>query len=170
MFSASLPPESFRTIRMMIPIVQTAVIGKADALCTLDRHIHHVSVQRYCADRRISVLTDRELLAQLRPHVSQTIHRGPLRSFLSGVFLMSLVDTPHAREDTPAPMSTPEEHKDNRPDCHPSEVICDEEAIEPEYWPSDELTNDELQDFYRRHYIRQLRLRQCPGCGEEEIF
>jgi putative PIN family toxin of toxin-antitoxin system len=48
------------------PVVQTAVTGKADVLCTLDRHIHDAAVQRYCAQFGISILTDVELLPQLR--------------------------------------------------------------------------------------------------------
>ena len=48
------------------PIVATAIIGKADVLCTLDRHIRDVSVKKYCAEHGISVLTDVELLRQLK--------------------------------------------------------------------------------------------------------
>ena len=48
------------------PIVATAVVGAADVLCTLDRHLRHVDVKRYCAERHIDVLTDVELLERLR--------------------------------------------------------------------------------------------------------
>ncbi len=48
------------------PIVATAVVGAADVLCTLDRHLHHVDVKRYCAERHVDVLTDVELLERIR--------------------------------------------------------------------------------------------------------
>jgi putative PIN family toxin of toxin-antitoxin system len=48
------------------PIVATAIVGAADVICTLDRHLHHVDVKRYCAKRRVDVLTDVELLSRLR--------------------------------------------------------------------------------------------------------
>lgn len=42
----------------------------------------------------------------------------------------------------------------------------------------DELTDKQLGDLkdpvtqekYRKEMLRQLRLRQCPGCGEDELF
>lgn len=35
----------------------------------------------------------------------------------------------------------------------------------------DSLTDAEMQAAYRREYLRQLRQRSCPGCGEgDEVF
>jgi putative PIN family toxin of toxin-antitoxin system len=48
------------------PIVATAVDGNAEVLCTLDRHLRSQDVQRYCSQRGIRVLTDLELLNELR--------------------------------------------------------------------------------------------------------
>jgi predicted nucleic acid-binding protein len=48
------------------PIVAPAVFGRADALCTLDRHLRRSEVAAYCAQFNIRVLTDVELLAKLR--------------------------------------------------------------------------------------------------------
>ena len=44
------------------PVVYAAVHGKADALCTLDRHFFEPEVVAFCRHRGISVLTDVELL------------------------------------------------------------------------------------------------------------
>lgn len=33
-----------------------------------------------------------------------------------------------------------------------------------------DLEDPEVQARNRREMLRQLRLRQCPGCGEDEIF
>ncbi|HUY35116.1 MAG TPA: putative toxin-antitoxin system toxin component, PIN family [Pirellulales bacterium] len=48
------------------PVVATAVEGKAEVICTLDRHLHHPDVVAYCAKRGIRVMTDVELLQVLR--------------------------------------------------------------------------------------------------------
>ena len=48
------------------PIVATAVFGRADVLCTLDRHLRRQEVLTACAQFGIRVLTDLELLAELR--------------------------------------------------------------------------------------------------------
>ena len=47
-------------------VVATAVVGKAEALCTLDRHLHHPEVVAYCRGNGIQVLDDVQLLAILR--------------------------------------------------------------------------------------------------------
>lgn len=47
-------------------IVATAVSGLADVICTRDRHIRHAVVEAYCATFGIRVLTDTELLNELR--------------------------------------------------------------------------------------------------------
>jgi predicted nucleic acid-binding protein len=48
------------------PIVTAAIDGQVEVLCTLDRHLRHPEVQAYCAQRHIRVLTDTELLPELR--------------------------------------------------------------------------------------------------------
>jgi putative PIN family toxin of toxin-antitoxin system len=48
------------------PIVMTAIVGKADVLCTLDRHLHDAAVTALCAGHGIRVLRDAQLLAELR--------------------------------------------------------------------------------------------------------
>lgn len=48
------------------PIVQLAVSGHAEALCTLDRHLRTPEVRTYCEARGIRIVTDVELLALLR--------------------------------------------------------------------------------------------------------
>jgi putative PIN family toxin of toxin-antitoxin system len=48
------------------PIVMTAIAGKADVLCTLDRHLHDAAVTALCAGHGVRVLRDAELLAELR--------------------------------------------------------------------------------------------------------
>jgi len=47
-------------------VVATAVTGGADVICTRDRHIRHPVVQAYCATFGIRVLTEVELLNELR--------------------------------------------------------------------------------------------------------
>ncbi len=47
------------------PILATALIGQADVLCTLDRHLRHPDVLGFCASHRIRVLSDIDLLAEL---------------------------------------------------------------------------------------------------------
>jgi putative PIN family toxin of toxin-antitoxin system len=46
-------------------IVYTAIYGKADALCTLDRDFFDPRVVAFCRNRGISVLSDVELLKRL---------------------------------------------------------------------------------------------------------
>jgi putative PIN family toxin of toxin-antitoxin system len=47
------------------PVLETAH-GRADVLCTLDRHFHHRTVLKSCSERGIQILTDVELLSMLR--------------------------------------------------------------------------------------------------------
>ena len=47
------------------PVLYTAVAGKADVLCTLDRHSGAPEVLAFFADRGIRVMTDVELLGEL---------------------------------------------------------------------------------------------------------
>ncbi len=48
------------------PVLETALFGRAEVLCTLDRHFHHRMVLRFCREHGIQVLTDIELLSMLR--------------------------------------------------------------------------------------------------------
>lgn len=48
------------------PIVNTAVLGQADFLCSNDKHLFQPQVQAYCAAHRVQVVTDVELLVALR--------------------------------------------------------------------------------------------------------
>lgn len=48
------------------PIIATAEAGNADVICTLDKHLRHQDVQDYCQPRGIRILTDAELLGELR--------------------------------------------------------------------------------------------------------
>jgi putative PIN family toxin of toxin-antitoxin system len=47
-------------------VIATAEAGKAHVLCTLDRHLRHQDVVAYCRQRSIRILTDSELLAEIR--------------------------------------------------------------------------------------------------------
>lgn len=33
-----------------------------------------------------------------------------------------------------------------------------------------QLQDKETQEKYRREYLRQLRQRECPGCGDDGLF
>ncbi len=48
------------------PIVHTAVVGRADILCTLNRHFYHAKVLKYCTDRGVLVGSDVAILDLLR--------------------------------------------------------------------------------------------------------
>jgi predicted nucleic acid-binding protein len=48
------------------PIVMTGVIGRADILCSLDRHLHAAEVVQFCASQGITIERDSELLFELR--------------------------------------------------------------------------------------------------------
>jgi putative PIN family toxin of toxin-antitoxin system len=48
------------------PVVATAVYGRVDALCTLDRHLRRPEVASYCGQFNVRVLTDVELLSELQ--------------------------------------------------------------------------------------------------------
>ncbi len=48
------------------PIVMTAIVGRAEVLCTLDRHFREAEVQEYCRRQGVRILTDAETLAELR--------------------------------------------------------------------------------------------------------
>jgi putative PIN family toxin of toxin-antitoxin system len=48
------------------PIVATAIAGQAEVLCTRDRHLLHPDVQSFCAQHKIQIMGDIELLQMLR--------------------------------------------------------------------------------------------------------
>jgi uncharacterized protein len=48
------------------PILQTAISGKADVLCSRDVAFRHVVVERFCASHYIKILDDITLLQDLR--------------------------------------------------------------------------------------------------------
>jgi putative PIN family toxin of toxin-antitoxin system len=48
------------------PVVHTAVVGQADALCTLNRDFYHPFVRNYCRERGVLIANDVELLSLLR--------------------------------------------------------------------------------------------------------
>jgi predicted nucleic acid-binding protein len=48
------------------PIIQLAVAAHAAVLCTRDRHFHRPDVQAYCARHGIRILSDLDLLRELR--------------------------------------------------------------------------------------------------------
>ena len=48
------------------PIVHTAVVGRADTLCTRNRHFYHPAVLQYCRDRGVFIANDADLLKLLR--------------------------------------------------------------------------------------------------------
>jgi uncharacterized protein len=47
------------------PVVYTAAAGKADILCTLDRHFFEPEVIEFCGKRGITLLSDVELIHRL---------------------------------------------------------------------------------------------------------
>ena len=46
-------------------VIATAVIGRAEVLCTRDGHLRAPEVRAYCSNRGIRVMTDVELLKEL---------------------------------------------------------------------------------------------------------
>ena len=48
------------------PVVHTAVVGRADVLCTLNRHFYHPSVLAYCNQRGVTIGGDVEILRPVR--------------------------------------------------------------------------------------------------------
>src|SRR5260221_140011 len=47
-------------------VIATAVDGRAEAICTLDHHLADPAVVAYCAARGIRILTDIQLVQELR--------------------------------------------------------------------------------------------------------
>jgi predicted nucleic acid-binding protein len=54
------------------PVIQTAAVGKADVLCTLDRHFHQPDVRGWITNQGIQVTSDVELLHMLRHEEERT--------------------------------------------------------------------------------------------------
>jgi predicted nucleic acid-binding protein len=48
------------------PVVHTAVIGRADALCTLNRDFYNPLVLDYCRERGVLIASDVDILGLLR--------------------------------------------------------------------------------------------------------
>jgi uncharacterized protein len=48
------------------PVIATAIVGHADVLCTLDRHLLHPNVQSHCETNGVRVMSDAALLNLLR--------------------------------------------------------------------------------------------------------
>lgn len=61
---------------------------------------------------------------------------------------------------SPTPSENPKDQ--NEPACH---FETDEQQAEQEA-----LKDPIKQEQYRQEYLRQLRLRSCPGCGETDPF
>ena len=53
-------------------IVATAIAGKANVICTRDKHLHHPDVIHRCASHSIRLLNDTDLLKELREQGSET--------------------------------------------------------------------------------------------------
>ena len=49
-----------------VHVVQAAICGKAEYLCTLDQHFFEDAVVSFCADRGVTVISDIDLLKKLR--------------------------------------------------------------------------------------------------------
>jgi uncharacterized protein len=47
-------------------LIAAAIVGQADVLCTLDRHLFHEDVIAYCRTHAIAIMDDVALLALLR--------------------------------------------------------------------------------------------------------
>jgi hypothetical protein len=61
-------------------------------------------------------------------------------------------------------LPSPNEHSRNE-----EQADCNRERTEQQ--PSQEALDDPIkEEQYRQEYLRQLRLRSCPGCGETDLF
>jgi predicted nucleic acid-binding protein len=52
-------------------VVAVAVGGRANVICTLDRHFYQDKVRGYCRERMIEIMDNAELLARMRKAESQ---------------------------------------------------------------------------------------------------
>lgn len=48
------------------PVIQTALQGQADVLCSLDRHLRHQQVRTYCQQHGVEIMSDVELLSKFK--------------------------------------------------------------------------------------------------------
>ncbi|HXM45931.1 MAG TPA: putative toxin-antitoxin system toxin component, PIN family [Bryobacteraceae bacterium] len=48
------------------PVVHAAVVGRADVLCTLNRHFYNPAVRGYCRERGVLIASDLEVLGLVR--------------------------------------------------------------------------------------------------------
>jgi putative PIN family toxin of toxin-antitoxin system len=48
------------------PVVHTAVVGRADVLCTLNRDFYHPAVRDYCRERGVLIASDVDVLGVVR--------------------------------------------------------------------------------------------------------
>jgi predicted nucleic acid-binding protein len=53
------------------PILQTALVGRADVLCTRDAAFRHPAVKEYCRLQGIRIMTDVDLMRELRSQGEQ---------------------------------------------------------------------------------------------------
>jgi uncharacterized protein len=58
------------------PVVHTAVIGRADVLCTSNRHFYDSGVRDYCRQHGVLIATDIELLELLRQQDPEMLQRS----------------------------------------------------------------------------------------------
>ncbi|XZE53615.1 hypothetical protein SH139x_005373 [Planctomycetaceae bacterium SH139] len=63
---------------------------------------------------------------------------------------------------TTSPTPSEDPKKQNETDCR---LKATEHHAE-----HDALDDPIKQEQYRQEYLRQLRLRSCPGCGETDLF
>ncbi len=63
---------------------------------------------------------------------------------------------------TTSPTPSENQKDQNEPACR---IDTDEQQAEQET-----LKDPIKQEQYRQEYLRQLRLRSCPGCGETDLF
>jgi putative PIN family toxin of toxin-antitoxin system len=47
-------------------VLAVAIAGRADVICTLDRHFHQAKVRNYCRRHMIEIMDDVKLLSRLR--------------------------------------------------------------------------------------------------------
>ena len=62
---------------------------------------------------------------------------------------------------------SPDEQQGSVQDSKDIESECGKKDPQPD---TDPILDDSIkQEQYRREYLRQIRLRSCPGCGDDEI-
>lgn len=61
----SVPPRIVRDDPDDDPVVAAAIAGRAEVICTKDRHLHNDAVVEYCRQHGIRVLDDKRLRSEL---------------------------------------------------------------------------------------------------------